>query len=163
MAVIIQFGKYSGLTINWSKSSVMLLDDTSGNTGTVHHNIPVSSRFKYLGIYVTPDRLEYVHLNLSPLLNRIRDKAKIWSRLKLSVSVVGKVNSIKIIFMPQFLYALHNTRMVIPLKMFCIINSLFGSLIWHSSPPRIKLEQLQRPKEGGGLALPNPWLYYLAA
>lgn len=29
-------------------------------------------------------------------------------------------------------------------------------------PPRIKLEHLQRPKDMGRLALPNPWLYYLA-
>lgn len=25
------------------------------------------------------------------------------------------------------------------------------------------MEHLQRPKDSGGLALPNPWLYYLAA
>lgn len=27
----------------------------------------------------------------------------------------------------------------------------------------MKLEHLQRPRDDGGLALPNPWLYYLAA
>lgn len=27
----------------------------------------------------------------------------------------------------------------------------------------MKLEYLQRPKDAGGLAMPNPWLYYLAA
>lgn len=47
--------------------------------------------------------------------------------------------------------------------MFCIINSIFRTFIWHSRSPRIKLEQLQRPKKGGGMALPNPWLYYPAA
>lgn len=34
------------------------------------------------------------------------------------------------------------------------------SLIWQSKPARVKLEQLQRSKEAGGLALPNLWLYY---
>lgn len=47
--------------------------------------------------------------------------------------------------------------------MFCNINSIFRSFIWHSRPPGIKLEQMQRPKKARGLALPNPWLYYLAA
>lgn len=51
----------------------------------------------------------------------------------------------------------------IPLKLFQVINSIFCSLIRHTELPRNQLEQLQRPKESGGLALPDLWLYYLAA
>lgn len=76
---------------------------------------------------------------------------------------MGRVNLLKMIFIPQFLYILHNTPLVVPLKVFRIINSMFRSFIWLNKPLRVKLEQLQRPKEAGGLALPNPWLYYLAA
>lgn len=47
--------------------------------------------------------------------------------------------------------------------MFCIINYIFWSLLWLSKNPRVKLEQSQRPKDVGGLALPNPWVYYLAS
>ena len=36
-------------------------------------------------------------------------------------------------------------------------------MIWKNKSPRIKLKHFQRPKDNGGLALPNPWLYYLAA
>lgn len=107
--------------------------------------IPVSNGIKYLGIQVTSEPLDFISLNLTPILNRIQEKTKIWSRLKMSL--VGRINLIKMIFMPQLLYILHNTPMVIPLKMF----------------RRIKLEQLQKSKESGGLALPNPWAYYLAA
>lgn len=103
----------------------------------------------------------YIGLNLTPLLNPFRDRVKVWSRLK--ISLAGHVNLIKMIMMPQLLYMLHNTPTVIPLKKFCIINSIFRSLVWQSKPARIKLEQLQRPKEAWGLALPNPWLYYLAS
>lgn len=53
--------------------------------------------------------------------------------------------------------------MVVPLKQFKIINSIFRSLIWLISTARVKPEQLQHLKEAGGLALPNPWLYYLAS
>lgn len=78
------------------------------------------------------------------------------------MSLAGKTNLIKMIFMPQFLNVLHNTPIVFPLKIFRVVNSLFRLLLWNTHPPRIKLEQLQCPKDGGGLALPNLWLYYLA-
>lgn len=91
----------------------------------------------------------------------MKDKIKIWSRLRMSVA--GPVNLVKMILMPQLLYILHNTPMVVSLKVCRVINSIFHSLIWHIKHPRIKLEQLQRPKESSGLALPNPWMYYLAA
>lgn len=99
----------------------MLLDAKSGNSASVLHNIPVASNFKYLGINVTPRPLDYIFLNLSPLITGIRDKVKLWTKLRLSV--VGRTNLIKIIFMPQLLYTLHNSPMVISLKMFKVINS----------------------------------------
>lgn len=77
--------------------------------------------------------------------------------------MAGRISLIKMIVMPQVLHVLHSTPMVIPLKMFCIINSMFRSYIWLDRPPRIKVEQLQKPKEAEGIALPNQWLYYLAA
>lgn len=79
------------------------------------------------------------------------------------MSLAGRVNLIKMVFMPQLLYMLHNTPMVIPFKVFHIINAIFRAFIWLDKPPQIKLEQLQRSKERGGLELPNPWIYYLAA
>lgn len=43
------------------------------------------------------------------------------------------------------------------------INTIFRALIWKKQYARIKLETLQREKVDGGLAIPNPWLYFLAA
>lgn len=80
-----------------------------------------------------------------------------------NLDVDGRVNLINMILMPQFLYVIHNSPVVIPLKTFRIVNSLFCLLIWKNCSPRIKLEHLQRPKDKGGLALPNTWLYNLAA
>lgn len=74
------------------------------------------------------------------------------------MSMVGRM-----FFMPQLLYMLHNTPMAVTLRIFRIINSMFRSFLWLDKPPRIKLEQLQKTKENGGLTLPNPWLCYIAA
>ena len=161
METILEFGKFSGLLINWSKSALLLLDCGDSQVINPLCPIPITSSFKYLGVQITARPRDFIHLNISPLLLRFRDKIKTWKALLLSVA--GRVNLIKMILMPQLLYFLHNTPMVIPLKVFHTVNSIFRGLIWKDGAARIKLEHLQRPKDSGGLALPNPWLYYLAA
>lgn len=77
MSVIREFGSYSGLVIHWTESSVMLFDTVVEDCVTALHDIPISSSIKYLGVYVTPRPLDYLSLNLSLLLGRICDKAKV--------------------------------------------------------------------------------------
>lgn len=77
MTVIKRFGAFSGLVINWSKSSIMLLDAAPYSQSLTLHDIPVVSKFKYLVVYVTPQPHAYISLNLSSLLGLIRDKTKI--------------------------------------------------------------------------------------
>lgn len=50
------------------------------------------------------------------------------------LSVEGKVNLTNRILMPQLLYFLHNAPMVIPLKIFRIVNTIFLSLFWKDRP-----------------------------
>lgn len=159
MSIIKLFGHYSGLTINWSKSALMVLDGDHGVALPDHCPIPLVTSFKYLGIQVAPRIGDYCSLNIYPLLSRFRDKINTWNNLKMSLA--GKANLIKMILMPQLLYFLHNTPVVIPLKIFRIVNTLFRRLLWNNKHPRIKLEQLQQSKDNGGLAVPNPWLYYI--
>lgn len=161
MEIFKTFGHYSGLVINWTKSSLMLLDrKLTPQMGTLL-DILVSTEFWYLGIQVTPNSLEYITLNLTLLLGRCHDQVKVWSRLKLVP--VGRINLIKMILMPQILYVLHNSPIVVPLKQFRFINSCFRSLTWHNASARVSLEQLQHPNQRGGMALSNPWLYDLAS
>lgn len=81
----------------------------------------------------------------------------------LSLSVVGRVNLIKIIWMPQLLYLLHNAPVWVPQRFFYKVNSLFRNLIWGKGAACIRLQTLQLAKDEGGLAVPDPALYYLAA
>ena len=148
MAIITEFGRFSGLTINWSKSALMFPDgEPEGGSGPVCP-VPVVTSFKYLGVWISPTITDYCKLNVHPLLSKFRDKILIWNKLRMSLA--GRTNLIKMILMPQLLYFLHNAPMVITLKIFRVVNSLFRQLLWHGRTPRIKLEQLQRPKEGEG-------------
>lgn len=78
----------------------------------------------------------------------------------MSLSLIGRANLIK---MPQLLYLLHNSPVDVPLDVFWLVNAIFCTLLWKDKSPRIKSEQLQHPKDWGGIALPNPWLHYLAS
>lgn len=121
--------------------------------------IPVP--FKYLEVQISPRLGDYCPLNVYPLLSQFWDKINTRNNLKLSLT--GKANLIKMILMPQLLYFLLNFPVVIHLKIFRVVNTFFRCLFWNAGPLRIKLVQLQYSKVSGGSAVPNPWLYYLAA
>lgn len=161
MSIITEFGKWSGLLINWDKSVLMPLDPVPPSFSPQSVPLQIVSNFQYLGIVVNSRPKDYIALNLVPILAKLSSKVDTWCRLPLSV--IGRGNLIKMIFMPQLLYILHNSPILIPAHFFKKINRIFRELIWQKKYPRIRLETLQRDKADGGLAIPNPWLYYLAA
>lgn len=113
MDMISQFGHLFGLTINWTKSALLLMDGGSGQSVLAACPIPTMSLFKYLGIHGTSNILDYCHLSIHPLLSRFRDRVNTSSKLRLLVA--GRINLIKMILMPQLLNPLHNSPVVVPL------------------------------------------------
>lgn len=99
---------------------------------TVLCPIPIVHFFKYLDIQVSPMLTDYCRLNMYPLLTHFRAKIIMWNKLKMSVA--GRTNLIKMILMPQLLYFLHNFLVVVPLKLFRVVNSLFRTLLWNNHP-----------------------------
>lgn len=139
----------------------MPIDPLRDSALPVSNQLQVVTKFKYLGIVVSPRPQDYVVNNLTPLITKLSTKVDAWCRLPLSV--VGRCNLIKMVAMPQLLYILHNAPMWIPVPFFRKINSLFRELIWRKKRARVRLETLQRGKSDGGLAVPNAWLYFLAS
>lgn len=76
---------------------------------------------------------------------------------------MGRANLVKMILMSQLLYFLHNSPVIIPLNIFCTVNSLFQALLWKQGSLWVHLAKLQHQKTAGGIAFPHPWLYYIAA
>lgn len=140
MLTISQFWIYLGLTINWSKSALMLLDEAKQ---PVAQSYPISpTTFKYLGNQITLSLTDFCHLNITPLPTCF---CCFW------LSLIGKRNVIKMILMPPTLiFSTKYTRSGLSIS--------FSELYCGT----LRLEQLQHPKDDGGVALPNPWLYYLA-
>lgn len=103
---------------------------------------------------------ELFKLNFTPLLEQTRKSLEKWS--KLPVSLIGRINSIKMNTLPKFLYLFQTIPIYIKKSFFTHLNKIISSYIWNKKPPRIRLDFLQNPKEQGGMALPNFQLYYWA-
>lgn len=81
----------------------------------------------------------------------------------LPLSVAGRCNVIKMIWMPQLLYVLHNSPIWLYKKWFQRTDTLFREMIWKDGPATIQLSTLQCQKQEGGVALPHPFSYILAS
>ena len=161
MTIFRDFGKLSGLVINWEKSALMPIDPIESQTSVEIPQMKKVEIMKYLGIFITSDPNKYIKYNLVPLLSKFKKKIQIWRYLPLSVA--GRCNLIKMLWMPQLLYILHNSPIWIGKKWFRKIDTLFRELIWKGGQSRIKLQTLQLPIREGGMAVPHPQCYFLAA
>lgn len=142
VSVITEFGNYSGLIINWSKSTLLPLDGIVNSGLSSLYPVPVVDSFRsfrYLGVVISPVFTDYSHLNIS------------------------QTNLVKMIMMPMLLYFFTIPQLCC-LKLFRAINSIFRQLLWKQSSPKIHLEQLQCPKSAqGGIEFLNAWIYFQAA
>lgn len=161
MQLLEGFRRISGLIVNWEKSTLLPIDSTTGSLPQGIPRLRVVDKLKYLGIVLDNNPSHYIRDNLAPLLEKFKRKTDVWSRLPLSVA--GRVNLVKMIWMPQLMYILHNSPVWIGRDWFVKINSLFRELIWRKGQARISLQTLQRPTREGGLAVPHPYRYLLVA
>lgn len=83
--------------------------------------------------------------------------------MALPLSLVGRVNLVKMLYVPKFLYFLRNTPIPIAKVSFVKLDSIISSFVWAGKTPRLAQTTLQLPLTRGGLALPNLQLYYWAA
>lgn len=118
-----------------------------------------SSGFRYLGVHITTSFKALRTANFNPLLTYVRLAFQRWANLP--VSLLGRINIIKMNILPKFLYLFQSIPLFLPKSFFKSVNRMFSSFIWANKTPRISITSLQQGKLSGGLALPN--LMYWAA
>lgn len=97
-----KFRKYSGYKLNFDKSDYMPINSA---TVLLSHGLPpfrkATNGFKYLGILVTNLFSELFAKNFNPMLERC--KLDLAWRSSLPLLLIGRVNLIKMVLLPQFL------------------------------------------------------------
>ena len=120
----------------------------------------VTEGFRYLGIFITASFNDLFNKNVRPLIDKCKLDLAHWSSLPLSLS--GRVNLVKMVILPKFLYLFQHIPIFIRQSFFQQLDQTISSFLWLNKPPRIRKAVLQLPKKLGGLALPNPIQYYWA-
>ena len=141
LETISRFGKISGYKINNSKSMLMLLNERDGqqpNYGTTMFH-PTDS-FTYLGIKIVSKLKNIVSANYVPLFEGISNSIERWSSLP--ISLIGRINILKMNVLPKLLYLFQNIPLPPPKHFFLTVNKLFTNFIWNNRRPRLRLSLL---------------------
>lgn len=81
MEYVKEFGRFSGLGINWEKSMLMPLDPLPDPLPHMLSHFKVVSSIKYLGITMLDSSQSYIVDNIFPLLIRFQNQSKTWTKL----------------------------------------------------------------------------------
>lgn len=158
--IIRQFGSLSGYKVNTTKSSLMLLKEDHNPIKQSLFTFKISSGFTYLGIKIVPLLEDIVSINYKTIIDETSKHLDRWSSFP--ISLIGRINIIKMNLLPKFLYVFQNIPLAPPSEIFTKMSTLMRNFIWNKKRSRIRLSLLYLPYDGGGLKCPNLYWYYLA-
>uniref|UniRef100_A0A3P9IF90 HAT C-terminal dimerisation domain-containing protein n=1 Tax=Oryzias latipes TaxID=8090 RepID=A0A3P9IF90_ORYLA len=99
--------------------------------------------------------------NYGKLMLNLKSDLTRWEILPLSL--VGRIETVKMNVLPRLLYLFQALPIWIPSSTFKILNKMISTFVWQNKKPRIRKKLLCSSKRDGGLGLPNLRLYYWAA
>ena len=118
------------------------------------------SSLKYLGVRLT-DRYDTLYAaNFLPLLATVKNDLATWT--KTAFTWLGRLAVVKMNILPRILFYMQMLPMSLPKVFFTQVSSLISKFIWNDRKPRIALRLLTRPREVGGLGLPDIQRYHRA-
>ncbi|CAI5697250.1 unnamed protein product [Oreochromis niloticus] len=83
--------------------------------------------------------------------------------MKLPISLIGRINILKMSILPKYLYLFQSIPLSPPNSFFLDLQKLFRNFIWNNRRSRLRISLLYLPYERGGLQLPNLKWYFWAA
>lgn len=115
----------------------------------------------YLGIKITPKLEHHYKANFPPLLRQL--KADFARGRTAYLSWIGRINAIKMNVLQRLLYLFQGLPIQADKALFSELKTLITKFIWQGRRARLSYKMLTRPREEGGLALPDFLGYYRAA
>ena len=162
LQILTTFGSFSGYKLNISKSECFPINEAAKQipSGTLPFRLAHNS-FRYLGVNIARSFPSLHKNNFTKLVMEIKSDLKRWEALPLSV--MGRINSIKMNILPRLLFLFQCLPIFLPKYFFHTLDQVFSKFIWAGKNPRARRAVLQRSQQNGGLALPNFLFYNWAA
>ena len=136
--LIKEFGKISGYKINKSKTSIMLLKQVDRENPTnVVAQFKVVNCFSYLGIQIVPLLNNIIETNYRPVMQEISNSLDRWAALPMSL--MGKINTLKMNVLPKLLYLFQNVPLPPPSNLFSQLKTLFIKFLLNNRRSRQRL------------------------
>lgn len=110
-----------------------------------------SEKFTYLGIQVNKYHSSLFKANFLPLLSTLQSNIEFWRTLPMSL--FGRINAVKMVFLPQFLYLFQNISVSLAKSFFKQLDSIMIPFLWDYKTHRIGKKHLCKTRREGGLAL----------
>lgn len=156
------FGSLSGYKLNLGKSILFPINQLAKDSDCSNFPFKVEKdSFTYLGVKISNTFNNLFNYNFTPLLERTKIDLTRWSALP--ISLAGRINTIKMVVLPRFMYFFQMIPVFLPKTFFKKIDGILSSFIWNQKCPRIRKSRLQCSKSEGGLSLPNFMYYYWSA
>lgn len=110
------FGKLSEYAINWQKCEFMPLSEYLDRD--FHRNLPakVTTHIIYLGTTIPKQPDQLYMLNYKALIDKLKNDIELWRTLPMSM--IGRINAIKMVTLPRFLYMFQNIPICLSKKLF---------------------------------------------
>lgn len=156
-----EFGHISGYKVNLGKSEIMpLVECGNAEPPFIKPFRWAPTGLNYLGVKITPKINQLYTENINPLMKHIQEKMISWKNLP--ISLLGRINLIKMTILPKIMYPLSMLFLSLKTNDIRDINKAMSDFIWAGRKPKIKLDILQLPKERGGWGLPKIENYVLS-
>lgn len=144
----------TGYKLNYTKSEILPLNTQDSNIRSLTDQLKWSTNgFKYLGIHIGKSDGQLFKNNYIKLLEQTKSDLQRWMGLPLSL--IGRMNTIKMNILPKFVYLFQCLPIKIPKNFFKEINKIMTPFLWQKKIPRVKLVSLQASYSKAGLNLPN--------
>ncbi len=160
LSLIDTFSFISGYKINWGKSEAMPLSRLCPPGIRQNWQFKwLPSGLVYLGVKLTPGFKDIMTENFLPLLMKI--ESTLQNCAKIGLSLLGKINILKMMIIPQINYILHLIPVSLPSSLLKKFNAAVDVFLWGGKRPRLNRIKMCAAFEDGGLNLPRvDWYHY---
>ena len=137
MKTIAEYGKVCWYTLNRCKCESLIIGRQPSQALKDCYSFKwENKKVKYLGINISEHLEELYENNHCVLITKIRQDLSRWGLMP--HSLFNRVETIKMMVLPQFLFLFQTLPIVVPEKYFKNCNRIISNFIWNNKKRRIK-------------------------